>query len=67
MPVVKHYRASPAKAGWVVRKDGDKRPKASGLARKAAWLEACRLAKADCVSAFLVEDDGRVVARENYG
>ena len=52
---------------WSVRRGNEKRSKAAGLTRKEAWLKACDLAKAASVSAYLVETDGRVVARQNFG
>ena len=60
------FYAFPSGETWSVRRGNEKRTKATKLTRKEAWLEACRLAQAAGSSAFMVEDDGRVVARQNY-
>lgn len=60
------FHAVCLKSGWAVRRDGDSRAKATKLERKAAWLEACRLAKEAGGEAYMHEEDGRVIARQIY-
>lgn len=57
---------SPRGCGWTVRRAGRSRALMLWLTRDEAWREARRLARGAGVEAYLVETNGRIIARNNY-
>lgn len=62
------YRVHPDGGRWVVRKEGEDRPRGAFAGREEAVAEACRLANSDQPSRVTIDDgDGAIIEERLFG